>query len=171
MLDGVAAVLLLDLDRPGGEQRRGGHAGGRLRADTSGERSADSAGAARSGATDRGNRRRLAGGDPTGGRAAGPRACAAARSHAEDRGELGAEKLLDGDQRTHRDKRRERAAVGTELRAEVRASLARSNVLAHRAGHLAQTLGRLGELQLDLAAGEQARLAGLREGDPGAHQK
>ena len=80
-------------------------------------------------------------------------------------------KPLRANSAADREERRQRLLVGADLGAEVGAFVALADVAADRAGDLAQALGGFGELDPDLAAGQQARLAGLGERDPRPHQQ
>ena len=170
-------VELAHLDRSGGEQR----GRGRGRRGLGAESAAEPAGAGRRrGATEGSARAAGRGhGATAGGRcaAAGHRSGTAARGGAGARdgasaraggraagsgagaapAELRDQGVVEQRERPDRCQRRQRLGVRAKLAAVLAASLTTLDVVAHRARRLAQALGRLGELEPDLAAGELAR--------------
>ena len=74
-------------------------------------------------------------------------------------------------ERADRHQRGERLAVPAKLGAVVAAALAVLHVEAGRARHLPEPLGRLGELQVDLVAGQVAALACVGQGHAGPDQE
>ena len=85
--------------------------------------------------------------------------------------ELQAEQALHEPQQAERRQPGDRLGARAELAPVAAAARAIANVSAGRAGCLGEPLGRLGELEPHLVAGEQARLARLGERHPPAHQQ
>ncbi len=166
-------MFLRQLDRGArGDHRRGDDAGDRLGADRAADRAAEAAEPPAARAAER--RAEPARRAARGSRAATRRGTAgrrAARGRTAAEAELGGDEALEGEQRRDREHRRQQLLVGADLGAEVGAFLALADVAAHRRGDLAQPLGRFGELDPDLAAGQQAGLARLAERDPRPHQQ
>ena len=94
-----------------------------------------------------------------------------AAAAAEDAAELGEQGALDDEQRAGREDRGERLGVGAKLRAELVAGIAGLDVSASRPGDLGDALGRLGELEPNLVAGQLARLTRLGQGDAGPDEQ
>ena len=128
--------------------------------DTAGQPGASAGGGSRTGA------RARAGTDSRAGAAGDVGAARGSR-----RTELGEQKFLGEEQGRHREDRGQRAVVVPQLLAEGAAAFAAADVAAGAGADLAQALGGLAELEADLLAAQLARLGGLGERDPGAHQQ
>ena len=85
--------------------------------------------------------------------------------------ELDQQDLLEQDDRADRQECRERAVVRAQLRLEAAAAIAVLDVAAHRRRQRADPLGARAEFAANLLAGQLARLSGLGETDPRAHQQ
>src|SRR6185295_14594170 len=96
--------------------------------------------------------------------AAGTGAAAGARAAADL--ELGREELLQESEQSEGRQRRERLGARAKLLAVACAGRAVADVAAAGARQLSQALGRLRQFEPDLVAGEDARLAGLRQRHP-----
>src|SRR6185503_17789309 len=144
-------------DGPGGDHGGGHDSGDGLDADCAADDPEATGGAARGARTgsDRSRARSDgAGAADTAGRASGTGRAGAAAPEAE----LGGQEGLQGDQWANRRQCGECLGVGAHLATELAALLAVANVPAGRSGDAPQPLGGLGQLELDLAACEPARL-------------